>query len=109
MQGAWVLTALTQQGRTASRLPPLRLTIEGERLTYLFGERSFEFTLALDAAKTPKRCAIRAARGGKGGPLRWGGYSLEGDTLTFSNDPAEAPDRSKRGQYTEVFNRVKKP
>jgi uncharacterized protein (TIGR03067 family) len=107
MQGAWVLTALTEQGRTVSRLPPLRLTIEGDRLTYLFGEKSFAFTLTLDAAKTPKRCAIRSARRGENAPLRWRIYSLEGDSLTFSNDlsggPPRAHDRPGRGQYAEVF------
>jgi uncharacterized protein (TIGR03067 family) len=113
MQGAWLLTTVRADGQpeTLGRFP---VEVEGNRVRYLCAGRVvYEFVLALDAARSPKRYVTKGTGPASRDWVVRGIYSLEGDTLKFCyNDRGEsrpqAFDGPKRGKFIQVWKREAK-
>src|SRR4051812_36607837 len=109
MQGVWVpITSSTGNQPDLA----LRMAISGDRLTYTrAGKIICEYTLTLDASRTPHAYESKGVGGVNLGVSFSGIYSVNGDTLKFcyngkDNRPA-AFEGPNKGSFLEVYQRVK--
>jgi len=110
MQGHWVLTSITFEGGPAACVGAGRMTVSGTRMQepWLGGKGVTEYTITLNAAKTPKKLDAVL----RGEVLRLV-YELSGDELRMcytaggSKVRPAAVDDSKKGHYLEVWRRHK--
>jgi uncharacterized protein (TIGR03067 family) len=113
MQGQWVRTSLTINGKKHDEPQGCAVTIKGDVLAFPSPDDAWKLTI--DATKKPKWIDSRRVKpAGSIGPF-WGVYRLEGDTLTICwREDANVTDRpadfdpSQRHVWLQVFQRKKR-
>lgn len=91
IQGTWKVVSAADSGRKtpAAALKDLKLVITKDRITYMFGKKSTEWSYQLEAAKTPKWIDLRDSDS-----TNLGIYELEGDNLRICFPEGRPGERS---------------
>jgi uncharacterized protein (TIGR03067 family) len=115
LQGTWIFVALEVEGAKVpdAMLAGSRLIIKGDAFTSISGGVTYEGTIKIDAAKSPKTLDLIFTGGPEKGKTAPGIYEIGGDALKIclslgaSGRPTEFVSKQGSGHALEMLKRQK--
>jgi uncharacterized protein (TIGR03067 family) len=103
LQGDWQCVSGECGGQDDRRFKELKLTVEGDRMTFRWPTTTTTFAFTLDPSKEPKRLDRVCSEGRFKGEVCRGIYILDGDTLLLCSNTRGTDERPRAFQTAGNF------